>query len=174
MRAAVIGAGTVGRATTLVLQRGEWACFYWDVRAELSTGIWEQVVAADAVVFCLSGMRSVKEDSASVVDLVAKLEADGYRGGYVQRTTCLPGTAQGVIDALQLGDRYVVWPEFLREATWERDALAPHRVVYGCDAGTASRGIHGRLATCVARAMTGLRPTTLIVTPTEAEVGKLG
>jgi UDPglucose 6-dehydrogenase len=56
----------------------------------------------------------------------------------VQRSTCVPGTAESVIESLLKTDRingkhytYVVMPEFLREATAIEDALNPELVVVG-------------------------------------------
>jgi UDPglucose 6-dehydrogenase len=102
------------------------------VQPERRTCSMLDIISADVVLLCLSTMQSVREDSALVKQEVARLHGLGYKGLYVQRTTCKPGTADHICNVLSLPPtKYAVWPEFLREDYWHLDALQPDRLVFG-------------------------------------------
>lgn len=130
MTAIVYGHGTVGKATGLLLTDAGVAHAFWDVIPERRTCTWDTVVEANAVFLCLSTMQSVREDSDLVFREADRLYHDGFAGAWIQRTTCVPGTADDICHSNGIED-YCVWPEFLREAHWEEDARRPDRVIIG-------------------------------------------
>src|SRR5438105_4989505 len=131
MRIVIYGNGVVGKATCLILERAGLLPKAWDVLEDRRTCTWSDVLNADVIFLCLSAMKSVEGDSALLSREVQKLDDLGYQGAYVQRTTCVPGTADTLRNTFGLARRYAVYPEFLREAHWQEDALNPERVVIG-------------------------------------------
>src|SRR5205807_8880363 len=131
MNAIVYGHGVVGAATALVLDRAGIAARFWDLLPDRRTCEWGDVLAADVIFLCLSTMVSVDEDSKVVREEVKRLDDAGYAKQYVLRTTVAPGTADRLCKDFALVRRWCSWPEFLREATWQEDALHPDRVILG-------------------------------------------
>ena len=141
MRVVVFGHGVVGQATGLIFERAGFSPSYWDVVPERRTCEWRDATAADVILLCLSAMKSVEDDSEILRREVWKLDDAGFQGIFVQRTTCAPGTADELCEDCDLYDRYVCWPEFLRQAYWQQDALRPYRVVIGSWAKSRNSGV---------------------------------
>ena len=131
VNAVIYGAGTVGKATSLILERAGIAPRYWDLLEARRTCAWGDVLAANVIFLTLSTMISVDEDSKVVREEVKRLDDAGYAKQYVLRTTVAPGTADRLCKDFALVRRWCSWPEFLREATWQEDALHPDRVILG-------------------------------------------
>jgi UDP-glucose 6-dehydrogenase len=132
MRALIVGNGIVGKATELAMRNFGWECEFYDVLPERRTVMMSYARVADAVLLCVHAGGHVSKDSAIAVE-VARDVAQYVPACVVQRTTCMPGTADKAAEVSGLAERYCVWPEFLREATWGDDALHPSRVVLGED-----------------------------------------
>ena len=131
MNAVVYGHGVVGAATGVILERAGIAPRYWDLLKARRTCAWGDVLAANVIFLTLSTMISVDEDSKVVREEVKRLDDAGYAKQYVLRTTVAPGTADRLCKDFALVRRWCSWPEFLREATWQEDALHPDRVILG-------------------------------------------
>lgn len=132
MRALIIGNGVVGKATALALDRVGCDARFYDVLPERSDGPLEHARICDIVFCCVHAGGHVSKDSAITIAL-ARLCAPLMKLGaaFVQRTTCVPGTADTAARVSGLYQRYYTWPEFLREATWSEDAAWPARSVIG-------------------------------------------
>jgi len=67
-------------------------------------------------------------DDRQVFAAIAEANAQGFSGTYVLRSTVSLTT---IDDMEWLGDQLVVWPEFVRAAHWERDAVRPVVIAMG-------------------------------------------
>lgn len=124
MRFLVIGYGTVGRATALVLKTLGHEVWAYDVRREAFEN--------DPVGVNI-GLRTDDIDAAFVcVPEWAVWEAVALVAN-VPRIAVRSTTPPGTVDALnaKFGLRVSHIPEFLRERSWREDALRPHKIVIG-------------------------------------------
>jgi UDPglucose 6-dehydrogenase len=156
------GRGYVGKSTARFLDfHGEFDSTEFD---DPPLGIHAQNF--DQASWCVIAVPSPQTDSGInddgyVLDAVRDSERQGFTGTYLVRSTL----ALSSIDKLEaiLGDRLIVWPEFIRAAHWEQDAVDPELIVLG---GPRSNMFASHF---------GLLPRTLIFTvmPKEAMAMKL-
>lgn len=156
------GRGYVGKATARFLDfHGEFDSVEFD---DPPLGIHAQNF--DQANWCAIAVPSPLSDAGinddtCVFDAVNESESQGFVGTYLVRSTL----ALSSIDKLEtvLGDRLIVWPEFIRAAHWEQDAVDPRLIVLG-----------GGLANTFVDHL-GLMPrtTTFLVAPKEAMAMKL-
>lgn len=91
---------------------------------------------ADYVVICvntdLDPTLPLPENSTANIDAAINkaLEHD-FKGRFVLRSTTGIECTKLLLD--QIGSRLIVWPEFIREATWQEDSVNPRLVVLGGD-----------------------------------------
>lgn len=132
MKFLIVGAGIIGKATRATLRlTGDHEYGFWDVVEERRTV--DLPWPCDAAFLCLHEPgASVQRDSDLVVEWAQRLR--GQARWVVQRSTCVPGTAERASfdwDSFDLGGWYIVWPEFLNAHNWEAEAVNPSRTVLG-------------------------------------------
>lgn len=128
MNFVISGLGYVGKATTLIIDAH--LLFFHKQNSKIqvndpSLGIvdadWE---SADWHFVCVPTPigQNAEYDLTAVIDAVTVAKLGGFKGHTVIRSTVLPTD----IDIIQSHvNSVIVWPEFLRKATWDIDALNP-------------------------------------------------
>lgn len=130
----ISGCGYVGKATMRVLE--EYLIFYHkqpgniefnDPYLNLQTTNWES--AKWHFVCVPTPINDQSEyDLTAIIDAITLAKICGFKGYTVIRSTVSPND----IDRIEkLTGDVIVWPEFLRKATWEMDALNPPISVAG-------------------------------------------
>ena len=160
------GAGVVGQSTELFLKKfvpGVDIAFNdpgKDIHASK-----EEWTDADYVVVCVSTnlQSDLTPPENSTVNLDAAINkalTKGFRGTFIIRST----VGMGVIKQLaeQLGQHLLVWPEYIREATWAEDAVSPRFITLG-----------GEGAEAFANLITDYAGAVFITDPMEAMIAKL-
>ena len=89
---------------------------------------------ADYVVICvntdLDETLSVPENSSANIDAAMNEALEhGFGGRFVLRSTTSIECVKLLLG--QVGTRLIVWPEFIREATWQEDSVNPRMVLFG-------------------------------------------
>lgn len=160
------GAGVVGQSTELFLKKfvpGVGIAFNdpgKDIHA--SKEEWDD---ADYVVVCVStnlqlDLTPPENSTANLDAAINKALTKGFRGTFIIRST----VGMGVIKQLaeQLGQHLLVWPEYIREATWAEDAVSPRFITLG-----------GEGAEAFANLITDYAGAVFITDPMEAMIAKL-
>lgn len=129
------GQGIVGLSTERLLR------FHTDIERiefddppkKIRAGNWQE---AEWTIICvptpLSNTSGPMLDVKSVVDAVVTAQTCGFSGTYIIRST-LSLDAMDTFD--WLGDRLIIWPEFVRAQHWEQDAVDPSIMIFGGDRG---------------------------------------
>ncbi len=128
MNFVISGLGYVGKATTLIIDTH--LSFFHKKNSKIqindpSLGIvdaeWE---SADWHFVCVPTPvdQNAEYDLTAVIDAVTVAKLGGFKGRTVIRSTVSP-TDIDVIESHV--SSVIVWPEFLRKATWDTDALKP-------------------------------------------------
>lgn len=131
------GQGVVGQSTELFLKEyaKDTEIIFNDPHKDVSVPT-EAWAVADYVIICvntdLDETLPVPENSTANID-AAMNEAleNGFVGKFVLRSTT--GIECIALLLNQLGPRLIVWPEFIREATWQEDSVNPRMVLLGGD-----------------------------------------
>lgn len=76
----------------------------------------------------LSSLDQQSLEIKSVVDAVVNAQSRGFTGTYVIRSTLSLDTI-GSFD--WLGEKLIIWPEFVRADHWEQDAVNPKLMLFG-------------------------------------------
>lgn len=92
---------------------------------------------AEYLIICvntnLDESLTIPENSTANVDAAINEAIEkGFQGKIILRSTSSVESVQKLIDFF--GNDLIVWPEYIREATWQFDALKPAMVVLGGDA----------------------------------------
>lgn len=116
----ISGYGYVGRATELALLHNDISVRLNDPMLGLSTDEWE---AASYHHVCVPTPSSAtgEHDVSALEDALMHARICGFKGTTVIRSTIGPLE----FDQLELDTNSLVWPEFLRKATWDSDAINP-------------------------------------------------
>lgn len=159
MRVGIVGCGVVGGATALAVGRGGHAVARWDP----PKGLLENITNCNIIFFCLNAQEP---EHTTLREAMAQAATANKNALFAIRSTVVPGTTDAI--ANELGRPVVFVPEFLREATAERDALYPDKLVVGTH--------DPAYAQDVAAVMAGVfdPDEVTIVKPIEAELAKLG
>lgn len=103
----------------------------------------------------------IPENSTANVDSAINEALDkGFVGKIVLRSTSSLESVQKLIELF--GDDLIVWPEYIREATWQEDAMNPSVIVLG--------GVEAKEFSDLVTSYPGL---TIITDPLEAMIAKL-
>jgi len=97
----------------------------------------EHWTTAKYVIVCvnteLDETLSPPENSvANVYDAIDFATKQGFQGQFVVRSTM--GVENAVALVEKFGSRLIMWPEYIREASWQLDSIAPRVVLLGGDA----------------------------------------
>jgi UDPglucose 6-dehydrogenase len=116
----ISGYGYVGRATELALLHNGISVSLNDPALGLVTDDWERAAYHHVCVPTPSSITG-EHDITALEDAIMHARICGFRGITVIRSTIGPLE----FDRLGLDPNSLVWPEFLRKATWDRDAVNP-------------------------------------------------
>jgi nucleotide sugar dehydrogenase len=131
------GQGVVGQSTELFINK-----YTKDVEIIFNDPFKEVAVPADAwsvadyVIICvntdLDESLTVPENSTANIDAAMNQALEnGFMGRFILRSTTSVECVKLLLD--QIGPRLIVWPEFIREATWQEDSINPRMVLLGGD-----------------------------------------
>jgi len=160
------GAGTVGQATELFLKH-----YNPTLEVVLNDPI-KDIHAADAdwieadyVIICvnteLDESLTLPENNTKNVDEAINFAlGKDFKKTFVLRSTIGVGSVKAIVE--QLGQHLIVWPEYIKEASWEADAINPSIVVIGGDD-----------AEKFANNFSAYQGTVAITDPIEAMIAKL-
>lgn len=127
MISVISGYGYVGRATELALLSNGIQPSIHDPALGRSTDQWERAAYHHICVPTPSSPDG-SHDITALLDAIMHARLCGFKGTTVIRSTIGPFE----FDRLELDPtRTLVWPEFLRKATWQQDAVAPLVSVIG-------------------------------------------
>jgi UDPglucose 6-dehydrogenase len=132
------GQGVVGQSTEMFLK-----AFVPEIEIEFNDpgkdlvadpGSW---ALADYVIVCvntdLNDSEILPENDTSCVDAaINEALQNEFRGKIIVRSTI--GVESAVKLEKQLGQNLIIWPEYIREATWKEDSVNPTMVVIGGEA----------------------------------------
>lgn len=160
------GHGIVGQSTELFLTKfnSELDIKFNDPYKNISASAesWE---AADYVIVCvntnLDNTLAVPENSTTNIDdAINEALSKGFKGKIILRSTIGIACVQELMK--QLGDNLIVWPEYIRESTWQTDSANPSFVIVG-----------GEGAETFADLVKTFKGPTFITDPLEAMIAKL-
>lgn len=117
----ISGYGYVGRATELVLKENQIEVSVNDPALGMVTDQWE-TAAYHFVCVPTPSSEDGKHDISAIKVVLMLARVCGFKGTTVIRSTI------GPLEFDQLGldiNKTIVWPEFLRKATWDKDATSP-------------------------------------------------
>jgi UDPglucose 6-dehydrogenase len=131
------GHGIVGQSTELFLKNynPELDVVFNDPIKDVHVAE-DQWATADYVIVCvntdLDNDLPLPENSTTNVDAaINKALQGGFVGKIVIRSTMGIEGIQSLVN--QLAQNLIVWPEYIREATWQEDSIAPRFVLIGGD-----------------------------------------
>jgi nucleotide sugar dehydrogenase len=160
------GHGIVGQSTELFLKKflPEVKISYNDPAKNVSP-IPTDWTEADYVIVCVNtdldeSLALPENNTKNVNDAINEALAKGFTGTVVVRSTL--GMSAIKDYAEQLGQHLLVWPEYIREATWQEDSVNPKFIVLG-----------GEPAEAFADLLTEYKGPAFITDPMEAMVAKL-
>lgn len=160
------GAGIVGQATNMFLKNAnaELDILYNDPYKDilLSKEDWQ---SADWVVVCvptdLNEELSVPENSVqNVDDAINAALKKGFKGRIIIRSTIGIAAVKSYLE--QLGQNLLIWPEYIREATWQEDAVNARYITLG-----------GEPAEEFSNLLVNFKGSSFITDPIEAMLAKL-
>jgi UDP-glucose 6-dehydrogenase len=131
------GQGVVGQSTELFLKE-----YTKDVEVIFNDPLKGIAVpddswgVADYVIICvntdLNEALPVPENSTANIDAAMNEALEhGFKGRFILRSTTGIECVKLLLE--QLDSRLIVWPEFIREATWQEDSVKPRLVLLGGD-----------------------------------------
>lgn len=97
----------------------------------------DQWALADYVIVCvntdLDESLALPENNIGNVNSAIEFAAScGFAGQFVVRSTIGVENAVGLVK--EFGDKLIMWPEYIREASWQLDSIAPRMVLLGGEA----------------------------------------
>lgn len=127
------GAGVVGQSTDVFLKQynNDLEIIFNDPVKGFNASNWAE---ADYVIVCvntnLDTSLPLPENSTANVDAAINYALEnGFKGKIIVRSTMGVESISKLI--LQLGQNLIVWPEYIREATWREDGINPRFVLIG-------------------------------------------
>jgi nucleotide sugar dehydrogenase len=160
------GAGIVGQSTELFLKKfvPNVQISFNDPYKEISplASDWTE---ADYVIVCVNtdldeSLVLPENNTKNVNDAINEALAKGFTGTMVVRSTLGMSAIKDYME--QLGQHLLVWPEYIREATWQEDSVNPRFVVLG-----------GEPAEAFADLLSAYQGPAFITDPMEAMIAKL-
>lgn len=160
------GAGVVGQSTELFLKKfsSEMEICFNDPAKNIivANSDW---TTADYVIVCVNtdldqSLALPENNTANVNDAINQALANGFAGTVVVRSTL--GMSAIADYTAQLGQHLLIWPEYIRESTWQEDSVNPRFIVLG-----------GEPAEAFADLLTGYTGPAYITDPMEAMIAKL-
>lgn len=160
------GKGIVGQSTALFLRK-----FLPSAEVRFNDP-YKQVIApadawanADYVIVCVNTdldetLALPENNTKNVSDAINEALANGFKGTVVVRSTLGMGAIKDYTE--QLGQHLLVWPEYIRESSWQEDSVNPKFLVLG-----------GEPAEAFADLLTEYKGPAFITDPMEAMVAKL-
>lgn len=160
------GQGIVGKSTELFLKK-----FITDVEIIFNDPIKGVIAPADSwtsadyIMVCVNtdldeSLPLPENNVKNVDDAINEALNNKFSGTFVIRSTLGMGAIQSYTE--QLGQHLLVWPEYIREASWEEDAVTAKFVVLG-----------GEPAEAFADLLTEYKGPAFITDPVEAMIAKL-
>jgi len=160
------GAGIVGQSTELFLKK-----FLPDVKISFNDPYKETSplatdwTEADYVIVCVNtdldeSLSLPENNTKNVNDAINEALAKGFTGTVVIRSTLGMSAIKDYTE--QLGQHLLIWPEYIREATWQEDSANPRFLILG-----------GEPAEAFADLLTEYKGPAFITDPIEAMVAKL-
>lgn len=132
------GAGVVGQATEMFMKNynPQLNIIFNDPPKEVFAKD-EDWLLAEYLIICvntnLNESLPIPENSTANVDAAINEAVEkGFQGKIILRSTSSVESTQKLIEFF--GTDLIVWPEYIREATWQFDALKPAMVVLGGEA----------------------------------------
>lgn len=129
------GAGIVGQATTAFLKMAndELELLYNDPPKDIHVSD-DDWTGADWVIVCVPTELNTEfanpENSTDNVDAaINQALSKGFKGKFIIRSTMSVAAVKAYME--QLGQHLVVWPEYIREATWAEDAVTARYITLG-------------------------------------------
>jgi len=129
------GKGTVGQSTEMFLkQYNPTLDIVFNDPGKNETASPEAWTSADYVIICVntdlnSELQLPENNTANVDEAINQALANGFKGKIVVRSTI--GIEALSLLVKQLGQNLIVWPEYIREATWREDSISPRFVIVG-------------------------------------------
>ena len=160
------GAGTVGKSTEMFLKQynTELDIVFNDPAKDLTANgdDWKE---AKWVIVCvntdLDENLTLPENNTINLDAAINQALENkFEGGIVIRSTI--GVECATLLLKQLGQNLIMWPEYIREATWQEDSIDPKFVILG-----------GDKAEEFANIFVEYKGNTFITDPVEAMIAKL-
>ena len=131
----ILGKGTVGQSTEMFLKHHnqDLDILFNDPYKDLVLED-EQWNGVDYVIVCVNSNLNTslslpENDTANLDDAVNYAFSKGYTGPVIIRSTI--GVESAIMLLTQLADDLIMWPEYIREATWQADSIAPPMVILG-------------------------------------------
>jgi UDPglucose 6-dehydrogenase len=160
------GAGIVGQSTELFLKK-----FLPDVKISFNDPYKETIplatdwTEADYVIVCVNtdldeSLSLPENNTKNVNDAINEALAKGFTGTVVIRSTLGMSAIKDYTE--QLGQHLLIWPEYIREATWQEDSANPRFLILG-----------GEPAEAFADLLTEYKGPAFITDPIEAMIAKL-
>jgi UDP-glucose 6-dehydrogenase len=160
------GAGIVGQATNAFLNMAskELTLLYNDPPKDVHVSD-EDWTTADWVVVCVptdlnTEFANPENSTANVDAAINQALEKGFKGKFVIRSTMSVAAVKSYME--QLGQHLVVWPEYIREATWAEDAVTARYITLG-----------GEGAEEFSNLLTEFKGSSFITDPMEAMLAKL-
>jgi UDPglucose 6-dehydrogenase len=129
------GQGIVGQSTELFLKQynPELEIVFNDPPKEIFASD-EDWITADWVIVCVdtslnTDITPPENNTANIDDAINFALSKGFKKNFVIRSTVGIESARSF--EAQLGQHVIMWPEYIREASWEADAVAPAFVLVG-------------------------------------------
>jgi len=128
MNCVISGYGYVGKATELVALQNHISVYINDPKLPESIVDWK---SAKYHFVCVPTPLNSEHthDTSAVINALDLAAQQGFLGVTVIRSTMSPVDC----DSLKLDNTAIVWPEFLRKATWTTDAVTPLMSIVGGD-----------------------------------------
>jgi len=158
------GYGTVGKSTELFLRTVNPPLDI--VLHDPSKGLTAETddwTSADYAIVCVNTDINIalQENSiANVTDAIDCAWEFGFGGTTILRSTVGVSAINTLV--AWLGDVLIVWPEYIREATWQTDSINPNFVILGGKRTPAFKDIIEQFT-----------KTTIVTSPVEAMIAKL-
>ena len=138
MNAVVIGYGVVGKSTAKAFGITK----HFDINGDSNITI-NEIANCRYVFICLpTPTIEGKCDTTAIRECIKQIEGIRQNPIYIIRSTVIPGTADAIMDELGM-DRVISNPEFLSEATAEKDAKHPDMIVIGGRSDQCLREVKG-------------------------------
>jgi UDPglucose 6-dehydrogenase len=123
MTSVIFGQGFVGKATGIILNTD------YQFHDPFKGVVVENFSDAEYAIICVPTPESeIGLDHSEIINCLELLKEKNFQGIKVIRSTCHPDILQRFDE---IYSNVIFWPEFLREKTFQEDAMNPSRVILG-------------------------------------------